>query len=74
MAVFYIDSCNEIVMIFEKKQLRSEKDYKEKWEPASRSTIESGYLAYAPDGSTTATCALDNGLTDSPRVYYCLHP
>ena len=24
-------------------------------------TVESGYLAHAPDESTTATCALDNG-------------
>ena len=25
------------------------------------STVELGYLAHAPDESTTATCALDNG-------------
>ena len=26
-----------------------------------QTTLESGYLAHAPDELTTATCALDNG-------------
>ena len=43
-------------------------------------TIESGYLAHAPDESTTATCALDNGthslalstILTRPHLSYCL--
>ena len=37
-------------------------------------TVELGYLAHAPDGSTTATCALDNKTRGLASSIILTHP
>ena len=41
---------------------------------AMHSTVESGYLAHAPDESTTATCELDNGTRGLTSSIILTHP